>query len=26
VPGTAHALGYTDHALPATLAWIANHI
>jgi acetyl esterase len=26
VPGTTHALGYTDHALPATLAWIANHI
>jgi acetyl esterase len=26
VPGTAHALGYTDHALPATLAWIANHV
>lgn len=25
VPGTAHALGYTDQALTATLAWIADH-
>lgn len=26
VPGTAHALGYTDQTLPATLAWLAHHI